>query len=164
VESDNKSSYGKRPLWQWLILYLVIGGIVYAGIYFLFLKKSPAYTYQQPQAAPIAAPTDNIYTVKTDPVKSTYLADFAGKTLYVFDKDTPGISNCYNSCATTWPPYSSGATAQSQLPSNITVISRTDGSTQFAWKGMPLYYYTKDQSPGDTMGDGVGGIWHLAKP
>lgn len=35
--------YGKRPLWQWIVLYLVIGGIVYAGIYYFFMSKDGGY-------------------------------------------------------------------------------------------------------------------------
>lgn len=110
-----------------------------------------------------SATSNNIYLTKTNATKGSYLTDFNGATLYVFDKDTNGVSNCYNSCALTWPVYTSGATAQSMFPANITVITRTDGSKQFAWKGMPLYYFSKDQKPGDIAGDGVGGVWHIVK-
>jgi predicted lipoprotein with Yx(FWY)xxD motif len=85
-------------------------------------------------------------------------------TLYTFDKDTAGVSNCTGTCSTIWPPYTSGATAQGQFPTNITVITRADGSKQFAYKGMPLYYNQKEVKPGDIMGDGIGGVWHLVKP
>jgi predicted lipoprotein with Yx(FWY)xxD motif len=50
------------------------------------------------------------------------------------------------------------------MPANITVIIRTDGTKQFAWNSMPLYYYSKDAKAGDLTGDGVGGVWHLVKP
>ena len=33
-----KSAYGKRPMWQWLLLYLAVGGIVYGLIYLLFMR------------------------------------------------------------------------------------------------------------------------------
>ena len=29
---------------------------------------------------------------------------------------------------------------------------------------MPLYYYVKDTKAGDKLGDGVGGIWKIARP
>lgn len=29
---------------------------------------------------------------------------------------------------------------------------------------MPLYYWVKDKKPGDVTGDGVNGVWHVAKP
>lgn len=34
------NGYGKRPLWQWILIYIVIGGIIYAAIYFFVLKKN----------------------------------------------------------------------------------------------------------------------------
>ena len=111
-----------------------------------------------------ASGSDNIYLSKTDTKKGAYLTDFAGMTLYTFDKDTAGVSNCYNGCAKAWPPYVSGAAAQGTLPSNITLVTRTDGSKQFAWKGMPLYYYATDSKAGDITGDGVGNVWHIVKP
>ncbi len=112
----------------------------------------------------VTAPSDNIYLTKTDTAKGSYLTDFQGMTLYTFDKDTPGVSNCTAACARLWPFYTSGATAQSIFPPNITVMTRADGSKQFLWKNMPLYYYAKDQKVGDMQGDGVDGTWHIVKP
>ena len=107
---------------------------------------------------------DNIYLINTDPTKGAYMTDFAGKTLYTFDSDTtPGQSSCTGGCATTWPPYTSGAAAQGTLPNNITLITRADGSLQFSWMGKPLYYYAKDTAPGQTSGDGIAGTWHIVK-
>lgn len=177
---SEKIAYGKRPLWQWIVLYVVIGAVIYGAVYYFFIAKKGGYSnnstsgqqqYTQPtNASPTSdstsnnATSSNIYLTKTDPTKGTYIADFAGMTLYTYDKDTKGVSNCYSACATAWPPYSSGAVAQGQFPTDISVITRTDGSKQFAWKGMPLYYYAKDTKAGDITGDGVGGVWHLVKP
>ena len=33
------SGYKKRPLWQWILLYLIIGGALYAIIYYLFFAN-----------------------------------------------------------------------------------------------------------------------------
>ncbi|HGG05709.1 MAG TPA: hypothetical protein ENK28_09650 [Aliiroseovarius sp.] len=33
-----------------------------------------------------------------------------------------------------------------------------------AYRGQPLYLYAGDSKPGDINGDGVAGVWHLAKP
>lgn len=43
--------YGKRPLWQWIALYVVIGGLVYAAIYYFYFSKSGGYSSNQ-SAAP----------------------------------------------------------------------------------------------------------------
>jgi flagellar basal body-associated protein FliL len=41
-DEDKKSAkgYGKRPIWQWVVIYLVVAVVVYALIYFLFIHKS----------------------------------------------------------------------------------------------------------------------------
>jgi predicted lipoprotein with Yx(FWY)xxD motif len=123
-------------------------------------------TVGRPAASPAstAVYSDNIYLTKNDKTKGNYLTDFQGITVYTYDKDTAGVSNCDGDCAKTWRPYTSGATAQSSFPPNISVIVRTDKSKQFAWKGMPLYYYAQDKNPGDIQGDGVEGAWHIVKP
>ena len=87
-----------------------------------------------------------------------------GRTLYVFAKDVAGSgkSTCVDACAANWPPLGVAATA---VPlGDYTIITRADGSKQWAFKGMPLYYYAKDTKSGDRLGDGVGGNWKIAKP
>jgi len=90
--------------------------------------------------------------------------DSKGMTLYTFDKDgTPGKSVCNGPCAQNWPPLM--ATAKSKPMGEWTVITRDDGSKQWAYKGKPLYAFAKDTKPGDTTGDGfLNGAWHVAKP
>jgi predicted lipoprotein with Yx(FWY)xxD motif len=87
------------------------------------------------------------------------LTDANGMTLYVFDKDEPGVSNCYDTCAEKWPPLlaSEGAMAEG----DFTLVERNDGTMQWAYDGMPLYGWVNDVNPGDTTGDGVGGVWHV---
>ena len=87
-----------------------------------------------------------------------------GMTLYTFDKDTPnsGKSVCNGPCATNWPPRMASDSDTNQA--EYTVITRDDGKKQWAFKGQPLYYWIKDAKPGDTSGDGVGQVWHTAKP
>lgn len=31
--------YGKRPMWQWVVIYLIIAMIVYSLIYLLFIHR-----------------------------------------------------------------------------------------------------------------------------
>jgi hypothetical protein len=50
--ATEKSEYGKRPLWQWIVSYLVIGGIIYAAIYFLFLNKPGGYNFGSQNSSP----------------------------------------------------------------------------------------------------------------
>lgn len=85
-------------------------------------------------------------------------------TLYVFDRDMAGSgkSVCNGGCATNWPPLM--APAGAAPIGNWSVITRDDGSKQWAYQGKPLYYWVKDSKPGDTTGDGVGNVWRIAKP
>ena len=91
----------------------------------------------------------------------TILTDAAGMTLYIWDKDAVGVSNCYDQCATNWPPLL--VPADTAVSGDFTLVERT-GSDQkiVAYKGWPLYLWIKDAKPGDTTGDGVGGTWHTA--
>ena len=43
-------------------------------------------------------------------------------------------------------------------------ITRDDGSTQVTYNGWPLYYFQDDAAPGDTNGQGLGGVWFLVSP
>ena len=81
-------------------------------------------------------------------------------TLYTFDKDSAVTSTCYGDCAVNWPPYLADAGATMD---GLTVIARNDGTQQWAKDGAPLYFWIGDAAPGDTNGDGVGGVWHIAK-
>jgi predicted lipoprotein with Yx(FWY)xxD motif len=45
-----------------------------------------------------------------------------------------------------------------------TVVTRDDGSKQWAYKGKPLYRWIKDQKAGDRTGDGFNNAWRLARP
>lgn len=85
-------------------------------------------------------------------------------TLYVFDRDAIGIgkSACNGGCATNWPPLMA---AKGAVPmGDWSLVTRDDGSSQWAYKGRPLYYWTKDGKPGDTTGDGVANAWRIARP
>ncbi|HUJ73569.1 MAG TPA: hypothetical protein VL359_01875 [bacterium] len=94
--------------------------------------------------------------------KGDVLTDSKGITLYVFDKDAGGQSNCNGKCAENWPPLKAEAGAAAM--GKWSVITRADGSKQWAYGGKPLYTFIKDKAPGDTHGDGVNNVWWLAKP
>ncbi len=94
------------------------------------------------------------------------LTDDKGMTLYVFKNDTtPGKSACNGGCATNWPPATaSAAPTVAGATGAFTLITRDDGSKQVAYKGAPLYRFASDKAAGDTNGEGVAGIWSVAKP
>jgi predicted lipoprotein with Yx(FWY)xxD motif len=96
--------------------------------------------------------------------------DGAGFTLYRFDKDTtsPSKSNCNGDCATTWPPVlvqpGSKIFVNGVPKSEIGVVKRDDGTLQVTIGGSPVYRFSKDTGPGQTNGEGVGGIWFAVSP
>ena len=90
------------------------------------------------------------------------LVDGEGMTLYTYDADQPGASNCTGLCAVFWPP--AAAPEDADETGKFSVVVREDGSLQWAYAGMPLYGYVRDEEPGDVTGDGVDGVWHVVKP
>ena len=91
----------------------------------------------------------------------TILTDAKDMTLYIWDKDAVGVSNCYDQCAVNWPPLL--VPADTAVSGDFTLVDRTDSDQKIvAYKGWPLYLWIKDTKPGDTTGDGVGGTWHTA--
>lgn len=87
----------------------------------------------------------------------------SGMTLYTFDKDAAnsGKSVCNGPCATNWPPLF--ASDSDRVSADWSIITRDDGKKQWAYRGKPLYFWIKDQKPGDRTGDGVNNAWRVAK-
>ena len=83
----------------------------------------------------------------------------SGRTLYTFDKDAAGKSNCNGGCATAWTPFlvKDGERASAEFHA----ITRDDGAKQWALNEKPLYFYAADAYAGDAKGDGKGGVWHV---
>lgn len=166
----------KKEYWIILVIVLVLV-LGYVGRHrikrMLGLTPTPVPVVQTENIIPIPTEASSsssatvvnntLLMTKNDPAKGDYLTDTKGMTLYIFDKDTKGVSNCSAACLKAWPPYS-GASAPATLPTDVTVIKATDGKLMYAYKGMSLYYYANDSKSGDTTGDGVGGVWHLVKP
>ncbi|MDE2396891.1 MAG: hypothetical protein KGM91_15765 [Burkholderiales bacterium] len=85
-----------------------------------------------------------------------------GMALYVFDRDAAGKSACNGPCAANWPPLAAAAYAPAS--GDWSVVTRDDGSRQWAYKGRPLYFWSRDKKAGERSGDGFNGVWHLARP
>ena len=89
-----------------------------------------------------------------------------GHTVYRFNSDTPGVSNCKGGCISAWPPLSVSAgttpTGGTGVTGQLGTITRDDGSLQVTYKGLPLYFFHSDSKPGDTNGNYTG--WSLVKP
>ena len=109
-----------------------------------------------------AALAQSAPATSADTAKGKALVNGDGMTLYIFDRDTSGKSNCNGQCASNWLPLI--ATVDGKASGDFTLITRDDDRKQWAYKGKPLYTWSKDHKPGDVTGDGVNSVWHIAAP
>jgi len=97
-----------------------------------------------------------------------FLVDHDGMTLYLFQNDEPGVSNCAGDCAANWPPLTVAEdetpTLAAGVPGRINAITRDDGTRQVVYNGWPLYHWKDDMAAGDTNGQGVGDVWYVVTP
>lgn len=131
--------------------------------------------------------------VRMHPKHGPMLANTAGMTLYAHDnhrftlaggshddrnalRGDPdvgrkiGVGGCVEACLNEWTPLKADAKAQPWGYWNI--VTRPDGSHQWAYRGFPLYTYTGDKAPGDAVGhdfyqltSGNNGLfWRVALP
>jgi predicted lipoprotein with Yx(FWY)xxD motif len=113
------------------------------------------------------AQDDTFLAIAQAPAVGSFLTDAEGNTLYLFTPDTtPGESTCYDDCAEAWPPLvpAEGMSLPAGVPGELTTIERTDGTQQVAYNDIPLYYFARDEKPGDINGQGVGGRWFIVPP
>jgi predicted lipoprotein with Yx(FWY)xxD motif len=114
-------------------------------------------------AAPVTGEAAQVNLGQNDTLGS-FLVDDKGMTLYLFTKDTPNTTVCYDKCATAWPPLlTTGAAGAGEGvdASMLGTTTRTDGTVQVTYNGWPLYYYEKDKAAGDVTGQDVGGVWYV---
>ncbi|MFD0693119.1 hypothetical protein ACFQZT_03350 [Paenibacillus sp. GCM10027628] len=101
---------------------------------------------------------------KTD--LGNFLTDANGMTLYYYDKDTKGVSNCAGKCLEKWPLfYADHISAPTGInQADFGNIVRADGKKQTTYKGFPLYYWVDDKKMGDTLGQNIGNVWFVVDP
>ena len=94
----------------------------------------------------------------------TILTNAQGMTLYYRTVDSSS-SVCSGGCASAWPPMlvtgSATPSSATSLPGQLSVSTNANGK-QVEYNGHPLYTYSGDSAPGQTNGQGAGGIWFAA--
>ena len=119
------------------------------------------------QSSSSNAVPDSAKVMVADSTLGKILVDGKGMVLYMYTKDTPDVTVCYDQCATNWPPLltknkpTAGEGVDAALFGSTT---RKDGTTQVTYKGWPLYYYIKDAAAGDVKGQNVGKVWYVLAP
>ena len=139
------------------VYFLIIVIILWLGWMFLNNSKS---TSNIPAKTPVVIDSP-YFKVGMSATLGSYLADSNGMTLYTFSQDSLRNSVCTGACLVKWPAYVPQTTNLSALPENVGTITRVDGTMQFTWKDMPLYFYSGDKAAGDTTGQGFGGFWYV---
>ena len=136
------------------------------------LGACDTYAPPPPQAAPMAPAANATLTTATKAPFGTYVVDGSGRSVYVLEgtRGMSGVNQCSGACLRVWPPVPARSPtpfAGSGLdPPALRTISGYTGA-QISYSGWPLYYYHRDQAPGDTTGQYVRdqwGTWYLIRP
>jgi predicted lipoprotein with Yx(FWY)xxD motif len=80
------------------------------------------------------------------------------KSLYTYDRDRGGKSDCMGRCAKAWPPLR--VSSRARPAGQWSIVARPDGGRQWAFDGKPVYTSARDVD-GRATGDDAGGVWHL---
>jgi predicted lipoprotein with Yx(FWY)xxD motif len=124
------------------------------------------YTVARGSASPTRAGTGGSVQLRKTAL-GPVLVDARGRTLYLFEKDRTGTSECDSSCAKFWPPLVTRTTPHAGKgvhQSTLGVTRRHDGRRQVTYAGHPLYTFFGDKSAGKTNGEGLtdfGAEWYV---
>lgn len=119
----------------------------------------------QPENGSGSSPDDGTNTVPgaftNTAIGNVLIFGSNGRTLYTFSSDVNGTSNCNDGCAEVWPPVYADST---QSVGEFSTLERADSSLQWSFKNSPLYFYQGDGAQGEINGEGINGVWFVARP
>jgi predicted lipoprotein with Yx(FWY)xxD motif len=156
----NASTTRSRPGYP---LFVIAGGAVAAAV-LAGCGGSGGYGASGKKNVAATGSARTTVTTRSGP-SGTFLADGAGRTLYVFSADTGTHSRCAGDCAKEWAPFT---LSKAPKPTGFTpaaafaLSSRPGGQQQVTYAGHPLYYFAGDTSAGQASGQGLddfGGVW-----
>jgi predicted lipoprotein with Yx(FWY)xxD motif len=134
-------------------------------------SSAPAAPAASGSAAAAGDSSSGASVIKTATASgATILTDGSGRAVYLWAKDSGGMSACSGACAGAWPPVTASGTVTAQgsaKASDLGTITRSDGTKQVTYDGHPLYYFSGDSGPGMAAGqgnDGFGAKWWLVAP
>lgn len=126
--------------------------------------------YGNSNTTPTASSSGHLIQTATATVQGkseTILTNAQGMTLYYRTTDMPPATVCSGGCASAWPPLlvsgSNTPTSATSLPGKLNVQTNANGN-QVEYNGHPLYTFSGDTAPGQTTGEGPGGVWHVVRP
>ncbi len=111
---------------------------------------TPATTAPSSESAAVVKSASNAT------LDATVLVDAQGMTLYSLSGEHNGKFICTSSaCVQVWHPLSAATGTPSGSVGSLGTVKRPDGTEQVTYKGMPLYTFTQDQTPGEAKGQGI---------
>lgn len=132
-------------------------------------SKSSSSSASTAASAPTRSATSSsttavVKTASNSTLGATVLTNTAGMTLYALSGEHAGKFICTSSaCVGVWHPLAAtGSATPAGAVSALGVVTRPDGTTQVAYKGMPLYTFAQDHAAGEVNGQGIKdvGTWH----
>jgi len=109
---------------------------------------------------PVGPPPDVPPELAVVPFRTGHmLTTYRGSSVYVSEGDEPGKSNCTDQCLQDWAPVMAPQTARNR--NAWSVIERSPGIKQWAYRGQPLYTYVPDKRTRSMIGSDVPG-WRNA--
>jgi len=125
---------------------------------------------KSPAVGGSASPSGSTVITSASSAAGTFLATGSGRAVYLWTKDSGGMSACTAACEGMWPPVAASGTVTasgSVKASDLGTLTRSDGTKQVTYDGHPLYYFVGDSGPGMANGqgsDGFGAKWWLVAP
>jgi predicted lipoprotein with Yx(FWY)xxD motif len=96
------------------------------------------------------------------------LTDANGRTLYLFERDRPNVSNLSAAGRAVWPPFTAVGMVKAAGAAQAAKLGTTSGPVkQVTYNGHPLYYYIGDHAGGSTNGQHLkefGALWYVLSP
>lgn len=148
--------------------------LVYDGrpLYLSRSDRQPGDTFGHQDDGPWqvanAGPTVRVFE---HPVLGEILVGPTGMTLYTFANDEPDDLVCDDGCSENWPPLvvSRRPIVPPGLDDRVDIVPRAPDEhrparIQVTYRGRPLYYWSRDAVPGDVTGEGMAGLWSVARP
>ena len=129
--------------------------------------SAPDRTVAPTTTAPSAGGEATVLVADSDLGQILTAAD--GMTVYLFMPDAQSTPTCIDSCATTWPPLTVDDADQLTGGDGVdaSLLDTTEhpaAGIQVTYNGWPLYFFAGDSAPGDTNGQGQGGVWYVLDP
>lgn len=146
TETPKMYSYSKRPLWQWVLLYFIIGGIIYAGIYYFFFRNkgynSPNLEGSMHRVTPASGNTQGMegwkkFTDKTFDFNIQYPPDW---TLNAAD-ETQGFKQAYSVDCSSLKTYLKDQNSCTSDTLNHTIFLRGPQHGKTAGSELVLFIY-----------------------